>query len=73
MDAASKQDFIRRVARQNQADLVGSKILWSRHAITELANEGWSRGVAETALQTSEVIYEPSPEEWENDWRTRKR
>ena len=116
MDATSKQDFIRRVARQNQADLVGSKILWSRHAITELANEGWSRGVAEAALQTSEVsedyltahrllpdclvlgwletdeplhaviaidevtdrlfvvtVYEPSPEEWEDDWRTRKR
>jgi len=110
-----KQDFVREKARQNQSDPEGVKILWSRHAIAELADEGWSRQAVEKALQSSEVIedygsqhrflpdclvlgwvssekplhavigidemndrlfvvtvYQPSLEEWENDWRTRK-
>ena len=116
MNTEAKQDFIRWKARQNQADLEGAKIRWSRHGIAELVNEGWSRALVEKGLQGSEVIedyptehrplpdclvlgwlatgepfhaviaideandrlfvvtvYEPSPEEWEDDWRTRKK
>ncbi len=116
MHTVAKQDFIRRIARQNQSDPAGAQVLWSRHGIAELVNEGWSRGQVEEALQESEVIedyptghrflpdclvlgrlatgeplhaviaidevnerlfvvtvYQPDPEEWENDGRTRKR
>ena len=115
MDPEAKQEFIRRKARENQSDPGGRKILWSRHGITELVNEGWSRELIEEGLQNGEVIedyptlhrplpdclvlgwletgepfhaviaidegkdrlfvvtvYKPSPEEWEDDWRTRK-
>jgi hypothetical protein len=51
-----KQDFIREKARQNQAEPEGGKILWSRHAIAELANESWSRNEVEKALESGEVI-----------------
>ena len=115
MNTEDKQNFIHWKARQNQSDPEGAKILWSRHGITELVNEGWSRALVEEALQDSGVIedyptahrplpdclvlgwlatgeplhaviaideandrlfvvtvYKPSPEEWEDDWRTRK-
>lgn len=52
----AKQDFIRCKAHQNQADPEGARILWSRHGITELVNEGWDRALVEDGLQTSEVI-----------------
>ena len=116
MDTLSKQNLIRRIARQNQGDPDGAKILWSRHGIVELANEGWQRSLVEAGLHRSEIIedhptltrpspdclvlgqsatsepfhaviaideindrlfvitiYKPSLEEWENDWRTRKK
>ncbi len=116
MQAEEKQAFIRWKAKQNLLDPEGAKILWSRHAISEMVNEGWSRTLVEEALQTSEVIedypslhrplpdclvlgwlstgepfhaviaidetndrlfvvtvYKPSLEEWEDDWRTRRR
>jgi hypothetical protein len=115
MNRIEKQNFIRRKAHQNQADPEGASILWSRHGITELVNEGWDRALVEDGLQASEVIedypilhrplpdclvlgwlatgdpfhavaaidevndrllvvtvYEPSSEEWKDDWRTRK-
>lgn len=115
MGAQSKQDFICRKANQNQADLAGEHILWSRHGIAELINEGWHRVHVEAGLQDCEIIenypaihrplpdclilgwfasgkpfhavvaidegndllfvvtvYEPSLEEWEDDWKTRK-
>ncbi|MFQ5813684.1 MAG: DUF4258 domain-containing protein [Anaerolineae bacterium] len=56
MDTEAKQDFIRRKARENQADPERAKILWSRHDIIELVNEGWSRELVEEGLQNSEVI-----------------
>jgi hypothetical protein len=56
METEEKQSFIRRVARQNQVDVEGKKIRWSRHGITELVNEGWNRAWVEEALQDSEVI-----------------
>ncbi len=116
MNAEDKQNFIRRKARQNRSTPEGTEILWSRHGITELVNEGWSRDLVEEALQRSKVIedyptvhrplpdclvlswlttgeplhaviaidtvqdrllvvtvYKPCPEEWENDWRTRRK
>ncbi|NOZ05210.1 MAG: DUF4258 domain-containing protein [Chloroflexi bacterium] len=115
MNRKTKQDFIRRRARENQTDPEGAKILWSRHGIVELVNEGWSRAPLEEGLQNCVVIedyptlhrrlpdclvlgwlktgepfhaviaidgvnerlfvvtvYEPSLEEWEDDWQTRK-
>jgi hypothetical protein len=115
MDSGDKQAFIRRVARANQTDPEGARLLWSRHAVAELALEGWKRPQVEEALLTCEVIedyvtlhrplpdclilswltdsipvhvvvtidedlerilvvtvYQPSEEEWENDWKTRK-
>lgn len=51
-----KQSFIRQKARQNQSAPEGEKILWSRHGIIELVNEGWSRDMVEKALQDSQVI-----------------
>ena len=56
MTPEDKQAFIRWKARQNQSDLEGEKILWSRHGVTELVNEGWKRGQVEEALQDSEII-----------------
>ena len=116
MNVEGKQDFIRRKAGENRADPEGAKILWSRHGIAELVNEGWSLRAVEEGLQDCEVIedyrtthrplpdclvlgwlasgepihavkaidetkdrlfvvtiYKPTPEEWQNDWRTRKR
>lgn len=43
MDSRLKQTFIRRVAEENRSDTEGTKILWSRHAVAELAVEGWKR------------------------------
>ncbi len=54
--SVNKQDFIREKARQNKNDPEGTKILWSRHAIVELANEGWTRSEVEKALENGEVI-----------------
>ncbi len=111
-----RQAFIRQKAKQNQAAPQHTKILWSRHGIAELINEGWNRLLVEEGLQRCEIIedypalhrplpdclvmgwlatgepfhaviavdeandrllivtvYKPSPEEWEDDWRTRKR
>ena len=115
MDSGTKQAFIQRVARENQTDPEGARVLWSRHAVAELALEGWDRRQVEGALLDSKVIedypalhrplpdclvlawvtstipihavvaidqdldrillvtvYQPSEEEWEDDWKTRK-
>jgi hypothetical protein len=115
MDSETKRTFIRRVAKENQTDPEGVRILWSRHAVVELVLEGWNRRQVEGALLDSEVIedyptlhrplpdclvlawvtstipvhvvvaidqdldrillvtvYQPSEEEWEDDWKTRK-
>ena len=56
MDRREKQSFIREVALQNQSDPEGMKILWSRHGVAELVNEGWRRDQVETALQSGELI-----------------
>jgi len=51
-----KQDFIRSKAIENQNDPEGQKILWSRHAITELLNDELTRSEVEAAFVTCEVI-----------------
>ena len=56
MDSKLKQDFIKRVAEENRSDPEGAKILWSRHAVAELAVEGWKRRQVEGALLNSDVI-----------------
>jgi hypothetical protein len=56
MDSEAKQAFVRRVAKENQSDPEGIRILWSRHAVAELAIEGWNRRQIEGALLGSEVI-----------------
>lgn len=56
MRQADKQDFIRAKASQNRWEPDGRKILWSRHGIAELVNEGWRRDQVEATLETSEVI-----------------
>lgn len=56
MEAEEKQRFIRRLARRNRADRVGRRIMWSRHGIAELANEGWVRRDVEKGLEGCTVI-----------------
>ncbi len=56
MNTEDKQGFIRWKARQNQSEPEGIKILWSRHGIAELVNEGWTRVSIEEALQNGKVI-----------------
>ena len=56
MNSEDKQDFIRQQASRNRLDPEGNRILWGRHGITELVNEGWHRNLVEEALEDSEVI-----------------
>jgi hypothetical protein len=56
MRSEAKQAFIRRAAAENQGHPEGTRVLWSRHAIAELAMEGWSRRQVESALIKCEVI-----------------
>jgi hypothetical protein len=51
-----KQSFIRTTARENGLDPLGSRILWSRHAIVGLIDAGLSRRHVEVALQACQVI-----------------
>ena len=116
MDAEAKQSFIREKALQNERDSEGTKVVWSRHAVTELVADDLTRHQVERALQECELIedyltlhrplpdclvlswltsgeplhavvaidlerdrifmatvYRPRQEEWEDDWRTRKK
>lgn len=52
-----KRDFIRSKASQNRWNPDGEKILWSRHGIGELVNEGWLRSQVEAALETGEPMH----------------
>ena len=56
MTPQDKQDFICRQARRNLLSEGGERILWGRHGITELVNEGWDRRLVENALQNCEVL-----------------
>jgi hypothetical protein len=56
MDSELKQTFIQRAAKENRSDPGGNQILWSRHAVAELAVEGWKRHQVEGALLNGEAI-----------------
>ena len=56
MDAKAKESFIREKASQNEHDAGGTKILWSRHAVTELVADELDRRQVERALQACKVI-----------------
>ena len=56
MDADAKQLSVRQVAERNQSDPESRSILWSRHAIVELVNEGWGRENIEAGFLACEVI-----------------
>jgi len=51
-----KQNFIRSKATENRNDPECKKILWSRHAITELLNDDLTRSEVEKALISCKVI-----------------
>ncbi|HDN81040.1 MAG TPA: DUF4258 domain-containing protein [Chloroflexi bacterium] len=61
MDKTQKQAFIRRIASLNLQEPRGSRILWSRHAITELLAEGLSRNQIERALVDCEIVEDYPP------------
>jgi len=56
MHAQNKRDFIRQKAIENQSNLTGEKIYWSRHAITEAVKDNLTRQEVETALTNAELI-----------------
>jgi len=56
MEAASKQSFIQEKVRQNDQDLQLARVIWSRHAITELVADDLARREVEQALQRCELI-----------------
>lgn len=56
MDASAKRTFIRRKAHDSGIDPDGTGILSTRHAVAELANEGWSRQSVELGLMAAVVI-----------------
>ena len=56
MDAEAKQSFIREKALQNERDSEGTKVVWSRHAVTELVADDLTRHQVERALQECELI-----------------
>jgi hypothetical protein len=39
MERLEKQQFIRRIAAENQTDAAGSRVYWSRHAILEMVKD----------------------------------
>ncbi|MBM3146092.1 MAG: DUF4258 domain-containing protein [Chloroflexi bacterium] len=56
MTPQEKQITIQQIASQNLLDPEGIKVLWSRHSIRELAQEGWDRGSVERGLQNCTFI-----------------
>jgi hypothetical protein len=56
MNIGEKQNFIQVKAVENKSDPEGQKVLWSRHAITELVNDNLTRSQVEKLLETCEII-----------------
>jgi hypothetical protein len=77
MGSGAKQIFIRRVTRENQTDSESPKILWSRHAVSELAVEGWKRRQVEDAprnggaMEDYSILHRPLPDCLVLAWLTR--
>jgi hypothetical protein len=56
MKTEAKQSFIREKALQNAQDPQHTRVLWSRHAITELVADDLTRCQVEWALLRCELI-----------------
>lgn len=56
MELLDKQAFIRRKVRENFEIADGTRVYWSRHAITEMVQDGLTRPDVEKALEDCEVI-----------------
>ena len=56
MNSLEKQAFIRRIAVENRFDPKGTKIYWSRHAITEAIQDDLTRQEVEATLENGDVI-----------------
>lgn len=56
MEAEAKRSFIQEKALQNAQDAQRARVLWSRHAITELVADDLTRCQVERALQRCELI-----------------
>jgi len=56
MDLPQKQAFIRQKAAESLSHGKTQMILWSRHAIVELVNDGLQRSDVENALTAGEII-----------------
>ena len=50
MDTDTKETFIREKASQNEYSVTGARVLWSRHAITEMVSDDLDRRQIEHAL-----------------------
>ena len=61
MQAIEKQTFIRQKAGENLRAPGAGKILWSRHAVAALIDDGLSRMAVEAALREAEVIEDYLP------------
>ena len=56
MERLEKQQFIRRIAAEDQTDSAGSRVYWSRHAILEMVKDNLTRPDIEQALLQGEII-----------------
>lgn len=61
MEFNDKQRFIQEKARDQVFDSAGEKILWSRHGVAALIDDGLSRTDVEAALQRSHIIEDYLP------------
>jgi hypothetical protein len=61
MTVSDKQNYIRQKARENAHDPSGRKVLWSRHAVAALVDDGLLRTDVEAALQHGWVIEDYPP------------
>lgn len=61
MTLLEKQAFIRQKAVENRQTSDGTKILWSRHAISEAVKDNLSRQDVECALEFAEIIEDYPP------------
>ncbi len=50
MERLEKQQFIRRIAAENQTDAASSRVFWSRHAILEMVKDNLTRPEIEQAF-----------------------
>lgn len=62
MNAIQKQAFIRRISKENEIDEAGTRIRWSRHAISALIDDNLQRRDVEVALKRCMVIENYPPQ-----------